>query len=219
MKSCFSKSNYFQKGHNPHNKTNIVGNTYSFLTVIAELGNRKVLCKCVCGKEIEAYKTNVTSGKSKSCNCGGRGMAKHRTVRAWSLMKYRCLTTTSPDYQKYGGRGITVDASWLNFFNFFRDMGDCPDGFTLDRINVNGGYCKDNCRWADAVTQMNNRSVNHYIEYNGEKTTLTLAARANNINVSTLSRRLARGMSVEDAISTPVNTACYSKALKEKHGI
>lgn len=217
--SNYSKPNYFQKGHIPHNQTNIVGNTYHFLTVIAELGNRKILCKCVCGKEIEAYKTNVTSGKSKSCNCGGRGMAKHRTVRAWSLMKYRCLTNTSPDYAEYGGRGVTIDTAWLDFFNFFRDMGDCPDGFTLDRINVNGAYCKDNCRWADAVTQMNNRRTNHYIEVDGKKTTLTLLARKAGLVPSTLARRLEKGMSVDKAISTPINTACYSKALKEKHGV
>lgn len=209
----------YKSGHVPHNKTNIIGNTYNFLTVIADIGNRKVLCKCVCGKEIEAFKTNVTSGKSKSCNCGGKGMAKHRTVRAWSLMKYRCLTPTSPDYPKYGGRGVTVDASWLNFFNFFKDMGDCPDGYTLDRIDVNGNYCKENCRWADAVTQMNNRTVNHYIEYNGTRTTLTLLSRESGIHPTTLSRRLAKGMSVYDAVSTPINKSVYSAALRKKYGV
>lgn len=219
MKSHYSKPNYFQKGQIPYNKKDMLGNTYNFLTVIEELEDKKVLCRCICGKEIVAYRTNVLNGKSKSCNCNGKGIAKPRTRRAWTLMKYRCLTVTSPDYTNYGGRGIQVDNTWLDFFNFFRDMGDCPDDFTLDRINVKGNYCKENCRWADNGTQANNTRKNRYITTEDGTTTLTLLARKHGMVASTLARRLDKGMSVEDAINTPINTSCYTKATKERYGI
>lgn len=209
-----------RKGHIPPNKIDMVGKTYNFLTVIEDIGNRKIRCRCVCGKEITSFRTNVLNNKSKSCNCQGRGIAKKRTIRAWSLMKYRCNTPTSSDYPNYGGRGVKVCERWQeSFINFFEDMGDCEDNLTLDRIDVNGDYEPSNCRWADMETQMNNRRNNRYVTYNGEKTTIAVLARKTKMGKGTLTRRLDMGMTAEQAIITPINTAFYSKALKDKYGI
>ena len=88
-------------------------------------------------------------------------MAKIRirstTYRAWEGMKQRCKATTHPRYQDWGGRGISYPATWETYSGFLADMGECPYGYSLDRINNNKGYSKDNCRWADASTQNHNR--------------------------------------------------------------
>lgn len=79
------------------------------------------------------------------------------TYRSWNNMKNRCLNKNNKQYKDYGGRGITFDERWLEFAYFFEDMGEKPDGMTLDRINVNGNYCKANCRWATREEQQRNQ--------------------------------------------------------------
>lgn len=87
------------------------------------------------------------------------GMKKTRVYTSWRGMKSRCLNDKTRDYNNYGGRGIKVCERWMKFSNFYKDMGDCPEGFTLDRIDVNGNYEPSNCRWADKTTQSENRRV------------------------------------------------------------
>lgn len=98
------------------------------------------------------------------------------TYKSWSGMKQRCDNPNNGDYDNYGGRGITYDPEWEFYRNFLRDMGIRPDGMSLDRIDNTKGYCKENCRWADSVTQNNNRR---------ERRTLT-EARPNNRSTSVL---------------------------------
>lgn len=101
-----------------------------------------------------------------------------RTYNSWKSMKARCLNPNSPDYHRYGGRGIKVCDRWLeNFENFVADMGVRPDNMTLERKDSNGNYELDNCRWATAKEQASNRSTSQYIEKDGEKLTLSEAAR------------------------------------------
>lgn len=127
------------------------------------------LCRCHCGKEWVTDPGSLKYMEVRSCGCsrqnfsGRHGNTKHGlcgtpTYKAWTSMRERCLTTSNHNYPDYGGRGITVCDRWLESFeNFLEDMGIKPASTSLDRKEVNGHYCKENCRWADAATQRANQ--------------------------------------------------------------
>lgn len=79
--------------------------------------------------------------------------------RTWEGMKRRCNNPNHPQYHRYGGRGIVYDSTWEKFENFLKDMGPRPTGYTLDRIDNNGNYCKENCKWSSAKEQQLNRNI------------------------------------------------------------
>lgn len=149
------------------------GKTFNRLTVLSltsdktKSGELKWLCVCSCGNQIVLPSTNIKSGKTKSCGCLAKELAKTRLTKhgqsrtreydAWHHMKIRCLDKTYPQYKDYGGRGISICERWLDFENFLEDMGKCPDGYFIDRINNNGNYEPSNCRWVDRATNNNNR--------------------------------------------------------------
>ena len=81
---------------------------------------------------------------------------KHPLYSTWVQMRFRCTSPKSEIYEYYGGRGISVCERWNDFDLFVEDMGERPDGYSLDRIDVNGNYCPENCRWADRATQRAN---------------------------------------------------------------
>jgi hypothetical protein len=92
-----------------------------------------------------------------------------RVYRIWKCMRTRCEYPSHSSYRNYGGRGITVDPNWQVFENFYADMGEPPAGHSIDRIDANGPYCKQNCRWADSATQASNRPrAGLLIEYRGK---------------------------------------------------
>ena len=170
---------------------------------------------CDCGNSHVAQESHVRSGATKSCGCLQRetpaalftthGMSRSKEYRSWAHLKGRCLNKNDKQYESYGARGITVCERWLESFeNFFSDMGKCPEGLTIDRIDNDGNYEPDNCRWADAEIQGNNRRSSKFIIYDGKQLTYSQWSRELNGYVGLVIDRLRRGWSEEQAVSTPV---------------
>ncbi len=160
----------------------MIGQKFNRLTVIKEEEKlryktntqRRFLCRCECGNEKIVISGHLRQGKIKSCGCLNNekrseriteystihGNYNHPLYRTYSLMKRRCYVEKAHNYKYYGERGIKVCDRWLGdngFKNFIDDMGKRPDGKTLDRINNDGNYSSDNCRWATSSEQNKNR--------------------------------------------------------------
>lgn len=130
----------------------------------------KWLCRCECGTERFVLYSNLARGISRSCGClnderrsagihgHARSVAKSKTYIAWCNMHSRCSNENNKRFASYGGRGIAVSKRWAKFENFLADMGECPDGLTLDRSNNNRNYCKANCRWSTPEAQCRNKT-------------------------------------------------------------
>lgn len=149
---------------------------------IFKSGTRAVTfdCVCECGKTKNVLGEHLRRGAVKSCGCSQymnrksryrHGMTKTRLHRIWSNMRQRCNDKNSSNYHLYGGKGIKICEEWNIFENFYEwaMANGYEEKLSIDRINSNGNYEPANCRWADIVTQNNNTSRVHFIEYNGQK--------------------------------------------------
>ncbi len=130
------------------------------------------------------------------------GMYGTQIYKSWSSMKSRCLNKNNKDHKDYGGRGITVCDSWLIFENFYADMGDRPQGKTLDRKNNDKGYCKSNCKWSTPKEQSNNMRKNCFLTYQNKTLSIRQWSEKLDIKYETIKSRLRYGWSVEEALTT-----------------
>ena len=167
-------------------------------------------CLCECGNALNVRASSVTMGKSKSCGCYHKdkitthGMTGTPTFKSWDSMKQRCTNPNSPDYVRYGERGIKVCNRWLNSFdNFLSDMGERPKGKTLDRIDNKGDYVPENCRWATTLEQLSNRSNTIKIMYDGSLKTIRELGVISGMKEKIIRDRLYAGWDIEKILSTP----------------
>lgn len=202
----------------------MTGIKYGRLTAIERVKNSRYgqtmwLFRCECGKEIVTTGFAVRSGHTTSCGCYlsektaslkySHGMARTRIYRTYQHMKGRCFVETDKRYSDYGGRGITVCEEWLgecgfdNFYNWSIDNG-YADNLTIDRIDVNGNYCPENCRWTTWRVQANNRRNNRYVLHNGITKTVSELSMEYGIGEATIRSRLNRGLSIEESLSIPI---------------
>lgn len=191
------------------------GQRYERLTVTGRAenyrGNAQWHCACDCGRMVIALGNDLARGKVKSCGCYNaerivtHGMSRTPVNGVWRSMLQRCENPKDASYGNYGGRGITVCEEWHDFERFVADMGVRPKGFSIDRIDNDRGYCKENCRWASTKQQLNNRRNNRVVELEGRKQTIAEWAAEKGIDWHVLRGRIDRyGWSIEEALTTPV---------------
>lgn len=189
----------------------ISGQKFGKLTALYMVGskNKKAmwLCKCECGNIIEVAGVRLRNGNTKSCGCITKkhGMFGTRIYNVWHTMKERCYVKSHINYNIYGGRGIKVCPEWQDFIPFMEwaykngydenaPRGQC----TLDRIDPNGDYCPENCRWVSMSVQANNKTDNVYLEYQGITDTLSNHARRVGISPVLAEGRYLKGMELSD---------------------
>jgi len=132
------------------------------------------------------------------------GMHNTSTYHVWENMKQRCLNSKHPSFLRYGARGINICDEWLAFENFYRDMGEKPENFTLERKNNNDGYRKSNCVWATRAEQSDNLSTCRKIEYNGKTQSIGAWAREYQLSHGVLWNRLmSLGWEMKRALNEP----------------
>lgn len=200
---------------------NLINERIGNLTVIKRVknniqGNTMWLCRCDCGKEFIVCGRNLSSGKTKRCReCAYKyvseknkkhGMCGTRIYRIYRGMMARCHNPNRERYVHYGARGIDVAEEWQgekgfdNFYEWAQKNG-YNDALTIDRINVDGNYSPDNCRWADVKTQANNQSRTRIYEVYGEKKSVKALSDKYGINYYTLISRLNRGIDIYKALN------------------
>ena len=202
----------------------LTGKKFGKLTVVKRNGSNKNgralwLCECDCGN------TKIVSGNSlltkltTSCGCYNKELVKKvnskhnmsytKLYKVWQGMKTRCYDKNFMYYYNYGGRGITICDEWKNDFSKFYEWAinnGYEEGLTIDRINVNGNYEPNNCRWITKKEQNDNMNKTIFLEYNGKKQTISQWSKELNITRIALYERIKRGWSAEKALTTLLKT-------------
>lgn len=142
---------------------------------------------------------------SKVVHTRTHGMSKTRIYKTWGAMRERCENPHNKSFHRYGARGIFVCERWRRFENFYADMGDCPPGLSIERIDNDGPYSPENCRWATKSEQASNRRSNHIVEYQGRAMSVRDWASELGLIYGTLLNRLRRGRPLEEALSAKLD--------------
>lgn len=208
-----------------YNSGKWIGNRYNMLTVVEPIhktlknGKKQWFwrVKCDCGNERIEIPNEVISGKVKSCGCfrksGGQIPRKHGESHTklhdiWLCMRRRCQKETDLSYDRYGGRGIKVCQEWEDyntFANWARANG-YEEGLSIERKDVNGNYCPENCEWIPLARQARNRRTTMWVTYQGRKMSLAEAAEIAGLPYKQVHYRIKkRGWTVERALSEPMH--------------
>lgn len=189
---------------------NLSGMRFSMLKVISfssTTNGRIWHCECDCGCSRKVSSRDLTDLRVKSCGCLLHGKIITPEYRAWQSLKDRCYNEKYNQYKNYGGRGITVCDRWKNsFIDFFHDMGSRPSrAHSMDRIDVNGNYEKDNCKWSTIDEQKRNRTNSHIYTYKGVTKSLTEHGRDHGLTSGCVWVRVIKmGWDLASALETPV---------------
>lgn len=182
------------------------------------------ICICECGTIRSVRRSRLLKAVLPSCGCLAREHVAQRNYvhgrsatpeyRAWSSMRTRCSNPKARWWPRYGGRGITVDVSWETFEQFLLDMGPRPSPqHSLDRVDNDGPYAPWNCRWATSRQQCRNKSTNHLLTHNGVTLAVVEWSEILGIREDTLLRRIRKGWSAEQTLSTPLLRKRKAKQL------
>jgi hypothetical protein len=206
----------------------ITGKRYGKLTVIRkhghnEKGNR-ITWECLCDCGNTAIVTGIYLGRrTNSCGCmssratasernSTHGMSKTRIYRVWASMLERCNTPSTDSYRLYGARGIKVCDRWKSFEHFFEDMGDTyKEGLSIERVDVNGDYCPENCTWIEKSKQAINKRTTNKFMHDGEYVSLKTMCKIYNAPYQTMLNRINAGMEIYEALAAPVKN--YKKKV------
>lgn len=202
--------------------------TVRFKDGVKSNGAVKWCCACECGKITSVDSNALRSGHTMSCGCLGRennikaitsyGYTKrgnyHPLYTTWGQMRHRCNSPGFRQFNDYGGRGISVCDRWSGrdgFANFVSDMGERPEGHTLDRIDNDGNYSPENCRWATQSAQHCNTRVNRFVQAFGESQTISTWSKRFGVGHQTITGRIARGVDPEIAVTHKESLRVYAK--------
>lgn len=173
-------------------------------------GNARWVCQCDCGKVSSVVGSHLRSGHTRSCGCNlisdqAKGHAKERIYRIWTGMHRRCYNPDSDNYKWYGGSGIEICKEWHDFLTFRKWAleNSYTDKLSIDRIDSEGDYSPENCRWQTQKQQMNNVSSNKIISYKGKEYTQSEFAEKYNLKYHTVRNRLRLGWSLNRIVNTP----------------
>lgn len=218
-------------------KNDLAGKRFGKLVAIKSTYNqeKKITlweCKCDCGNVCHVRANRLLHGRTKSCGClrgevnrqknTTHGMSETQLYNKWHSMKARCLNKNNHNYSHYGMRGITVCYEWLQSFESFFDWAvssGYKEDLTLDRIDNNGNYCPENCRWVTTSVQNNNRNVSLNITYNGNTKNLSEWCRELNLPYIRVYQRIIKyGYSFEEAITLPPHAMSGKRKKGDENG-
>ena len=194
----------------------LTGKRFGRLVVLRRVQNKKHgkghvpawYCLCDCGNATIVAGAHLRDGKTRSCWClRGEKHGKHgsRIYRIWRGMIQRCETPQNASYKNYALRGITVCQKWRESFSaFYADMGDCPSGYELDRIDNSLGYFVENCRWVTRRSNQRNKRTNHLLTIGDKTFCITEWAEISSIGKELIRYRIKQGWSIERAVFEPV---------------